>query len=605
MKKLLTITLAILLLLTGFAGRHDAHAQFGASQGTDIDMALQVMRAMGKSEEEIEKVRKEFEEAKKKMEEVYETLGLGTEYADLAPLQSPYLTDYEVLVRQTPVIPPVNVLIGHQHKVVCSWCEAVFVSEAQEEAAHAFHSNWGECNAKLGLWSGRYGILKLQQGGESYTPKVNYQLQKLDYLLTKNEIVRLECALPVAIKCTNIYENYVKQVSKLQGGDHATEHAKYQLDLDCRMEMYTLWRPVTVRSRQSVKKDIDDATRFFRTRNIGFIAATPILFELYALRYNGWTGLSSEAPTAATQVQLRIKIEKERLQEIEARLKKSMSSKSKARQAAEWRELKEKLKTADRKKAKEIRKRVKDIVKEKLKKLNKMIQEEVEKQLEQAEELDNLESLVPKPQSAVAPQVMQTTAQGIVGNCPELPTVDDYLSISSEESTASAVGEPGTKSLDEYGEKLAELHGSVAVEQRALNAKFFDETDDMSDEDFETYVNKMEATYDRAMEIDLANVRDAISASTKIDDIRAKYPNQTDALKRDAECYTVWCAHISDVRERLQTKLKDAVELSAEDTYDVAEEYLDTAIDVLLLPPEGYAEHLQKLLAELEEIKKQ
>ena len=82
--------------------------------------------------------------------------------------------------------------------------------------------------------------------------------------------------------------------------------------------------------------------------------------------------------------------------------------------------------------------------------------------------------------------------------------------------------------------------------------------------------------------------------------IREKYPNESDALKRDAECFTVWREHTAAVQERLHGQLKAALELGTVEAYEVAGEYLQAAAGVAFLPPEGYAESLKTFLANLE-----
>jgi len=100
--------------------------------------------------------------------------------------------------------------------------------------------------------------------------------------------------------------------------------------------------------------------------------------------------------------------------------------------------------------------------------------------------------------------------------------------------------------------------------------------------------------------IDLANLKAELAACEKIDAIRAKYPNPTDALKRDTECFTIWRTHTLGVQERLKAKLKTAAYVNATEAYTVAGEYVAATDNVFFLPPVGYAESLKKHLADLE-----
>ena len=488
-----------------------------------------------------------------------------------------------------------------------------------------------------------------------------YERAKLEYLLEKNRLVDMRNLLSAGTQCLEIVDRRDEVIDKIciWYGDTCSDtmccHNKQHKDLyrdeyndhDCGgcfscarcneqtdhkpwTDYSTVWHGYSEKALNLDKQNVNYAIRLDEMeKRLLMVHSEKVVFSLpYSYLANvcrsylfviGNTDCSCANRNNLEGEKKTVERQEKVVAGFEALMIKAMSPAQKAR----WEKEKKWYEENERKKTREIKKRAEEFERQRqdfeewLK--ERARRENMEKQIDDlaplGSDLDDLAPLgmyqqavpsggvptatIAQPQPAVAQnaqaqltkaqRVANSTPQGIVDGCPPLPEVQDLCNPNGN-----------VHALEKFKNEV--MMRDIYVERKLHKLIFsfdaWERIEAMSDAELDKAIEKLVAFNKSSLEIDMANMKDEISASEKIDAIRANYPKEADALKRDTECYTIWREHIVGVQKRLQEKLKVALEVDGETAYSVSKEYLSSAADVVSLPPPGYAESLKKSLAE-------
>ena len=525
------------------------------------------------------------------------------------------------------------------------WCPLRSHSEQSQENAEVIRAYSDKTSALAvehnAVWQqSEDGPLDMVAALKMATPKFRYEVARAEFIVTKNRLADAEYHKRICDQIRPIHESVKKQIEAHEGViQSGTGHSGaglgrcqscdklwHQGETKC----YMLWRGCIETLQRNIKANLPDVIRWDKMAPDTWLHTGDNVFgnpyqELRKEAIQYWLNACHVItyPTSGynpgSDRNMNVEQLQEQLQRCEEMMNealKEMSPKEKARAEKEkkWYEENE------RKKTREIKKQLEDDARWEKWLEDALRRRKIEKRIDDlaplGEDLDDLAPLsmdkqavpssgvptaqVAQPQPAVAQnaqakitkaqRVANSTPQGIVAGTPELPSVQDLCN---------------PKALEKFKNEV--MMRDIYVERKLNKLNFsFDELErieKMSDADLDKAIEKLVAFNKSNLEMDIANMKDELSASTKIDAIRAKYPNESDTLKRATECFTVWREHTLGVQKRLMGQLKSASELGTEEGYEVAQEYLSVTASVCFLPPEGYAESLQKSIVELEKVK--